>query len=266
MTHLASWTHKDASFILFPLADGNLDVYMKNNPRPRIDASFTLWLIRQIFGLTEALSQLHGPPLAQAGETISDIHVRIGFNHDLKPANILTLKEDKSIVLKWCDFGSGRINTVSSNRPPSPCTSNPGTGDPAYSAPELLTEGVSSRPKDIWSFGCLLLEILLWTFGVEPYFDLAWFKEERRRTPKGPEQGSSAFWYLNSGTGEICFKQPVQDAIEGLQRRCAKEDSFRPVLDLVLRMLTVEQRARPTAHEVSAVIAKILADVESAKT
>lgn len=36
------------------------------------------------------------------------------------------------------------------------------TGDPIYSAPEYVVEGRVSRPKDIWSLGCIFLEVLIW--------------------------------------------------------------------------------------------------------
>ena len=266
--HLASWTKQNQSFILFPLASSNFETYMRSHRRPRLDRDFVQWLLEQIAGLADALAKLHGPPLCRTDVSDgTDLNnpIRVGFNHDLKPANILMFEDRDGTILKWCDFGSGRISTVIRDVDSSPCTSNPGTGDPAYSPPELLTKGTSSRPKDIWSFGCILLEILLWALDIEPFSDLDWFKQERRKTPTGSDQGLSAFWYQDPATKTIVFKEPVVKSIEELRGCCEKDDIFGSLLELVLHMMNVEQRQRPTAEQITLALVKMSNDGKTEK-
>ncbi|ERP38919.1 serine/threonine-protein kinase [Chitinivibrio alkaliphilus] len=79
----------------------------------------------------------------------------IGLLHrDLKPANVLLPKHD---VLRLTDFGVASFNTVTITS-----TSQTGrvTGSMQYLAPEQLGDGIVDHRSDIYSFGCILYEMV----------------------------------------------------------------------------------------------------------
>lgn len=71
---------------------------------------------------------------------------------DLKPGNILVNKEG---VCKLADFGSARFLRKQDH---DSIVSTIGTLN--YSAPEVLAGNESTRFSDIWSFGCVIIEVL----------------------------------------------------------------------------------------------------------
>lgn len=91
----------------------------------------------------------------------------LGICHrDLKPENILlTFDKElgKCIDLKLCDFGlAAKIN--SNNMLSDFC------GSPGFFAPEMIVTGKYHGDKaDIWSVGCILLEML---FGHRKFIDI----------------------------------------------------------------------------------------------
>lgn len=79
----------------------------------------------------------------------------IGLLHrDLKPANILLPRND---ILRLTDFGIASLTTTAVTQ-----TSQNGmvTGSMQYLAPEQLDEGIVDHRSDIFSFGCVLYELL----------------------------------------------------------------------------------------------------------
>ena len=78
-------------------------------------------------------------------------------------ANVLVSKDDKACL---CDFGLFQVSKLShwSLIPIVPThNKGPGTANPAnlrWTAPEVLSQGVTSKYSDVWSFGMVGLEIL----------------------------------------------------------------------------------------------------------
>lgn len=95
---------------------------------------------------------------------LSRIHQE-GFTHcDLKPANILVFPRRKDGILvnrlKITDFG-----LVKKSDCPGGVISKHGPlyklrGTPQYSSPESVLMGINEPPMDIWSLGCILIEII----------------------------------------------------------------------------------------------------------
>ncbi|RYN48500.1 hypothetical protein AA0118_g11822 [Alternaria tenuissima] len=133
---VGSYTDKRfVALIMLPVADTNLQSFMERSDLEERARSF----LRPFFGcLTSALSYLH------------DNRIR---HKDIKPSNIL-IKNDQ---VYFTDFGtsldwSGRDNSVTE-------TASPTT--PRYCAPEVMAYVERNTASDIWSFGCVFLE--MWT-------------------------------------------------------------------------------------------------------
>ena len=77
------------------------------------------------------------------------------LHRDLKPSNILV---NSNCTIKLCDFGLVRSLIPSSE---SIAVLTEGVATRWYRAPEVLLGSKSySTPADIWSFGCIIYEIL----------------------------------------------------------------------------------------------------------
>ena len=133
---VGSYTDKRfVALIMLPVADTNLQSFME---RPDLDER-TRSFLRPFFGcLTSALSYLH------------DNRIR---HKDIKPSNIL-IKHDQ---VYFTDFGtsldwSGRDNSTTETALPT---------TPRYCAPEVMAYVERNTASDIWSFGCVFLE--MWT-------------------------------------------------------------------------------------------------------
>jgi serine/threonine protein kinase len=133
---VGSYTDKRfVALIMLPVADTNLQSFLE---RPDLDERSRSFL-RPFFGcLTSALSYLH------------DNRIR---HKDIKPSNIL-IKNDQ---VYFTDFGtsldwSGRDNSTTETALPT---------TPRYCAPEVMAYVERNSASDIWSFGCVFLE--MWT-------------------------------------------------------------------------------------------------------
>jgi len=86
-------------------------------------------------GLLEGLVYLHGqkPPVV---------------HRDIKGANILVGMDSQ---VKWADFGCSKRTCDTLNRTMK--------GSIPWMAPEVITGSGSGRRADIWSFGCVLIEM-----------------------------------------------------------------------------------------------------------
>ena len=103
--------------------------------------------------LEEVLSIAH-----QVAEAVSAAHDKGVIHRDLKPGNIKITPDGRVKVL---DFGLAK--TVGSEPSEKPTTvTQPGRimGTPAYMSPEQARGKPTDKRSDIWSFGCVLYEML----------------------------------------------------------------------------------------------------------
>lgn len=151
---LGSYTMGQQSFLLLsPAADTNLAEYMMQQAVDHDSKGTTLMRFAQWYGcLASALHYLHGN---------SVIH------GDIKPANILV----KGPQILLTDFGSSRSvqQTYSGSTASGPIT-------PQYAAPEVLDSRISRPSSDIWSLGCVFVEIVSFCCASRPEFQR--FQEE----------------------------------------------------------------------------------------
>ncbi|KAL3421148.1 protein kinase domain-containing protein [Phlyctema vagabunda] len=207
-----------------------------------------------------------------------------GYHHDIKPQNILHFKKNKirriktSVpehgILQIADFGIGKFHSEKSGT---------GTrtfrGTATYAAPESKipreqntkdgiepTSGLKvSRSYDIWSFGCVIMEVIVWLL----------YSANGRRTFMNERQGpavegdhsleNDAFFYVTSPQNpiqkEARLRPEVLNWIEklyGHQRiRDNPDGSLARGLKLVQDILNLDPSTRINARGVERVLGQI---------
>jgi len=94
----------------------------------------------------------------QVAEAVSAAHENGVIHRDLKPGNIKITPEGNVKVL---DFGLAKAS-ASEGKPAETTVTQPGRvmGTPAYMSPEQARGKPTDKRSDIWSFGCVLYEML----------------------------------------------------------------------------------------------------------
>lgn len=179
---LATYTHRKHLHLIFPYATGDLHNFWYDHfPKPTAplrDHKFVRWISRQLLGLAQALYKIHHCDVHESAAQHASIDAAKthGRHGDLKPENILWFQhesnesEDGSFgMLKISDFGFAEFHS-----PLSLSVETTGVGGitPTYKAPEFEMNRISPK-YDIWSFGCILLQFIVWYLhgwdGVEKF-------------------------------------------------------------------------------------------------
>lgn len=181
----------DQYLLISKWADGgDLNKFWRNNPTVDLNASMIRDVLLQFQGLAHALQSVHGRTRTTFQDTNGDSmdteptssgsipqivapddDNSSNWRHgDLKPANIFIFREGSAWLgtLKIGDLGLAKMHAVATARRSTPSSTEHGTH--AYEPPEAVT-GLSkprSRLYDIWSFGCVLMEMIVWLlYGYE---------------------------------------------------------------------------------------------------
>ncbi|MFC1792625.1 protein kinase [Planctomycetota bacterium] len=101
----------------------------------------------------------------QVAEAVSAAHKKSIIHRDLKPGNIKITPEGKVKVL---DFGLAKTSMSEGKNVPNTVT-QPGRviGTPAYMSPEQARGKPADKRSDIWSFGCIMYQMLTGQFPFE---------------------------------------------------------------------------------------------------
>ena len=166
---ISSYQFRGKTNFLFPRASGgNLHELLRNEERPTKLASDKDFLFA-ICGLCSAIDAVHS-------FSISELNLRmIGCHHDIKPRNILV--DGRNFIL--ADFGLARLKMATESS-----KSDFVTRPAWYLSPECddvedsFEKYTISRPSDIWSFGCILLELL--TYLLKGASAIATFQQRRK--------------------------------------------------------------------------------------
>ena len=238
---ITAFTLSDASqdrsyFLIFEWADGgSLNDLYANNPSPALTSELVKRIVSQLLGLAEALKATH------------DAGIRHG---DIKPDNILHFKPaDKQDIigtLKIGDWGLAKYHpdsTVLRVKRGQPTDTRFGTT--AYEPPEVeLAElKLLSRQYDIWSIGCVILEMIIWLvygcIGVKNF----------RLDVQGEYRESVPFYTIekqeeleDGGTiHRAKLQKPVEDWLDRLQESpvCDPNTALGELLRVVRRQLLI---------------------------
>ncbi|KAH8203217.1 hypothetical protein TruAng_002622 [Truncatella angustata] len=159
---VAAITRGEKRYFIFPWADGgSLRDFWQVNSTPHLSPGLIKEVIEQFLGLTNALCGLH--------------HFKRTENYrhgDLKPDNILRFKthtDDSRLgILKIADLGLAKRHHDPTEMRRAPSGTLYGTA--RYESPEArsLPGKARSRLYDIWSMGCIILELIVWLlYGYE---------------------------------------------------------------------------------------------------
>ncbi|KAK2028969.1 heterokaryon incompatibility protein [Colletotrichum zoysiae] len=162
---IAAYEHDEDRCLLFPWADGgNLYQFWSRYKDARLAQTNIRWVTFQLTGLFSALEELNTN----------------NYRHgDLKPENILLFDKEGKRTLQIADMGLAAFHAkefttrirIAANLPTK---TPPGTS--RYEPPEMnedrqttmSTWGPRSRAYDMWSMGCVVLEMLIWlSYGFE---------------------------------------------------------------------------------------------------
>ncbi|KAK8041733.1 FAD binding domain protein [Apiospora rasikravindrae] len=177
---LSSFTWKNDLCFLFPHADCELSAYwefVQKEPLPELE--YRKWISRQLCGITNAVRTLHAGSVAT--EIYNDGKKRYCRHGDIRPENILWFRSDvdRYGILVLSDMGVSTFNrTVSRSKQPKSYVAQ----IPGYHPPEaVMAGGEVDRTFDIWSLGCIYLEMMAWALGGCRY--VLEFKDARINEP-----------------------------------------------------------------------------------
>ncbi|OCK78536.1 kinase-like protein [Lepidopterella palustris CBS 459.81] len=267
---LAAFQHGEEYFLLFPFAKCNLKDYFEEND-PWKDANqphrnFVIWIFGQLHGLAKGLKEIHEQSPENTLTASPRLPLRTGYHHDLKPENLLVFDElehpleDLEAVfgrILMSDFGLGKLRTEIDGS-----ATNSIQGSPVYAAPEANSRNSApkqARSYDIWSFGCIMLESLVWLrSGSSGQKEFA----EQRSGPfddATPQVTTDGYYYYNNA-GKAFLRNSVTAQIEALKQDLVHPGENGPVvmlLNLISDCLKINDLDRPKAPELAKRLGKI---------
>ncbi|KAH7398887.1 hypothetical protein DE146DRAFT_755879 [Phaeosphaeria sp. MPI-PUGE-AT-0046c] len=233
-------------YVVFEWADGgNLKDLWTHFPFPGRSAAFMKWIMKQLYGLSQALSAAHY--LLDKDGFYRGESYRHG---DLKPENILWFPWGRGDgdwgTLKICDWGEAKNHhQVTALRHAT--TTQFGTR--RYEPPEVVvgeselseaTKDARSRLYDLWSMGCVMMECIIWlVYGL---------KEQKRfnKSNRGDHSLSEYFYEPLKEGNEV--KMVVHGAVKRWLKYMMDDPFCRPgktavgdALDIVCKGLLVVQ-------------------------
>lgn len=196
MKHIAAIVHGNEFMIISPLANlRDLEIFLRGGyePDPGTDARKQIYdfdlkfplldtpaklryaVVKEATQLSSALKWLH------EGLSVLGSSDRYLAHMDLKPANILLIDDPGCPAGKWMlsDFGVSSFKKETNARAPdTPSIHDVGLrltsrglqdrvlrGHGPYQPPEVDLENVDGRKCDVWSFSCVLCDILAFAIG-----------------------------------------------------------------------------------------------------
>ena len=232
---LGCYTFRNATNFIFPKADGGDLHELLRNPRPNTFADGNAFLLA-LTGLASAVAAVHIFVVEELPLAL------IGCHHDVKAGNILV---DKGQFI-LSDFGLARFKSgAEGSTTPYKVRKGFSVAPECQALGKDLEKGLVHRSSDIWSFGCVMLDVV--TYMLRGPESVTTFDNER-------EFAIEQFYYsyYHKGTEP---HHVVTNWMEELRREGS--DAEKLLIDLIRQMLQIEPNARPTAGDVEASIVRI---------
>lgn len=234
-------TKGSKSYFMFQWADGGSlrDLFMAEE-KPALTKDLVWQIVKQVEGLADALSKLHN---YQKGGS---------YRHgDLKPENILRFFNSTELgVLKISDMGLAKHHFAETTLR-GPTSARYGT--PSYEPPEAVTNSSDARSRlyDIWSMGCIVLELIIWLlYGKK---ELEKFESAMRDAMKNP----APFWVHDKGSGTAKLHPAVIDYINHIREdpECEGSSAIKDLLLVVetnLLVIPLPRNMQPNLAQLAA--------------
>ena len=265
---VTSFTYGNEFNIVFRRATTNLEKALRE-PKYLLEqiVSPLRWspLWPQMLGLARALHEFstgrwrNTQSREENGTTSVEAESAIHF--DIKPSNVLVDRSSRvspKFNFVITDFGLAHIKTTEG--------SGSGThdrgGDDAYAPPEIMLP-TQNRKYDIWSLGCIFLEIV--TFLVRGYQGVRSLDDVRRQTLPNRTRQAPCFWeqspqsgtYREDALENYRLKESVEGFIDSLRSRADTIGRYSPrerllinnTLDMIQKMLVIKPADRLTSAE-----------------
>ncbi|KAK0725505.1 kinase-like domain-containing protein [Lasiosphaeris hirsuta] len=204
-------------YLLFDWAEGNLKDFWNSETSKSIIRNMAKlpWLAEQLYELARALNIMHNDRQHKmpSDKTDSNLYCRHG---DIKPSNFLVFPNpDKKKPLEKLfvigDFGLGRLHSKMSRSKQDPKDI---ATTATYRPPEFdLVGGKVSPRTDLFSMGCVFLELITWFFyGYEGVEEFSTERLEPSTTYDGFTEDT--FFTLSSDRRTAELKDKVKNWIE----------------------------------------------------
>lgn len=234
---LGAYTYDERHNFLFPSYETDLRVFLQSKSRFR-DFSQDITFFSALRGLASALCSTHKLHLEKEKNGLNTD--AIGYHHDLRPANIL-ISQDTFIL---ADFGLGKFK---SRDAPSQTQWKVGEGD--YLAPERVDESSVhqnvGRAFDVWAFGCLTIEVIIYMKGGEE--SLNKFREQRMSPTRFKNWEDSCF---HDKDGSL--KSIVLQWLDSLTHGLLHPGPFKLLADVSKKALRRKPEDRPKIEDICA--------------
>ncbi|KAI0535950.1 kinase-like domain-containing protein [Xylaria digitata] len=245
-------------YFMFPWADGgNLREFYEKNDRPRLQPGLIREIFQQLSGLADAVDAMHHPGHG-------DGPLRHG---DLKPENILIFLDESQVgVWKIADLSLAKYHLIET---PSRHDLSDVFGTLLYEPPDSYTmrNEPRSRRHDLWSMGCIYLELLIWL--LYGYKELTTFWEALKTPGQEFYSRDHHFWYFDQNTREAELHPNVVKYMEHIAKdlELVGSSAIRDLLDLIrTRLLVINLNEgsviRADSRELRSALADILAEGE----
>ena len=225
MKHIAALAHGDTFMILLPVAEHfDLDAFLRHGSKPTHDTkdavelydfdtrfphlkddNLAVALVKELSELASAVQWLH------EGNEASRSFYRSLAHMDLKPENILIGEDPSSPIGKWMlsDFGvslfvlSQEVSHAQCKRTTASSYLNePQRGRGTYQPPEIKHPEIDGHKCDVWSFGCILLDVMSFALGRTKLFH----KVRALRNSGGDD------YFYQTELNRIDTQTPIDDA------------------------------------------------------
>lgn len=221
VTHLGGWSTDHELFLLFPASELTLTDFLQRPRWPRLTTQLVDMILRQVAGIASAINYL-----SQLGAT------RKGFHHDIRPGNILLFANDSKENFTW------RLGTFGTDIETFAEMQQTGTsleyGRP-YSYQQPVLPHNASGKFDVWSFGCVCVELLRWLTAP----DLSLGSDGRKVWEPG-----TTFWERDYTKGGTVVKPTVVRLLDTIALSTVVIPPLRRLANLTKQCLVIDNEGR----------------------